>query len=87
MLNLEFQKLLTIVRGARHAHESPPPLGMIFDGLAICFYKSLILLNNKIFLKKFEKRLDERAGKAHIQITPRGKGPQGKAHDGNGSHY
>ena len=49
----------------------PPPFGMIFDGLAICFYKSLILLNNKIFLKKFEKMLDGKAEKAHIELAKR----------------
>ena len=66
--------MLTIVRGARRICREPPPFGMIFDGLAVCFYKSLILLNNKIFLKKFEKRLDERARKAHIAFMPSGNG-------------
>ena len=75
---MKFQKLLTIVRGARRIFREPPSLGMIFAGPAICFYKALILFNNKIFLKKFEKMLAKMAEKAHIGFTPRGNGPQAR---------
>ena len=77
VLNLKFQKLLTIVRGGWRICREPPSLGMIFAGLAICFYKSLISLNNKIFLKKIEKTLDEMAEKAHIELAKRER-PSGK---------
>ena len=63
--------MLTIVRGGRRVFREPPPFGMIFDGLAICFYKSLIFFNNKIFLKNFQKTLDDKAEKAHIELAKR----------------
>lgn len=41
------------------------------------FNKPLIFLKNKIFFEKFEKMLDEMAGKAHIDLANGGK-PRGK---------